>query len=231
VTEQQQSINDSPRGSRSYIWPTWVTGLLAGSDKCVWKAWYKAHFRYAKREGDGNFNLKEWTKQHNEMTDSRVQRLKDEGWPMVTIEDQNSFKLEGQRGTLSGKPDIVAIDPTEARALVIDEKSGRERESDVWQIMVYMFALPMTLFKKLFGDQEYQLDGEVEYRGSQRAVPASMFNLRARQHITSMLRIVGGDEEPVRTPSANECRYCDILACPDRFEGSDVSSADASDFF
>jgi len=28
----------------SYIWVTWITGLLAADKQCEWSAWFRAHF-------------------------------------------------------------------------------------------------------------------------------------------------------------------------------------------
>jgi len=213
---------DHPR-KKSYIWTTWITGLLAGTDKCNWRAWYKAHFRYAKRQGDGEFDLEQWTRQHDRMTAVRAEKLKESGWT-VRLEDDNAFKLDGDVTTLSGKPDILALRESEKRALVIDEKSGRARDSDSWQVLIYMFALPLIWAKG------WRIDGEVEYRGGGLSVPAEQLSLDVTNKIVAKVRLVGGDEEPSRVPSANECRFCDILSCPDRWADKS-KSADASEYF
>ena len=40
----------------------------------------------------------------------------------------------------------------------------------------------------------------------------------AKDLVVKWIQRVGADEEPVRTPSWAECRYCDIADCPDRAE-------------
>jgi hypothetical protein len=213
---------DNPR-NRPYIWVTWLTGLLAGLDKCEWKSWYKAHYRYAKRSGDDTFNLQEWTRQHDQMTAKRVEQLKCDNWT-VQVEEQNSFRLDGSRATLSGKPDIIALRAAEKRLLVIDEKSGRPRESDRWQVLLYMFALPLVWANG------WQVDGQVEYRGQSLDVSREQLTPEVSTQIVDKIVVVGGTEEPNRTPSASECRFCDIMNCPDRWSER-VRSADVSDIF
>ena len=213
---------DHPR-KKAYIWTTWLTGLLAGTDKCMWRSWFKAHFRYTKREGDGGFDLAEWTKQHDVMTNARAKKLEAQGWT-VRLEDDNSFKLDGAMSTLSGKPDLLALKEEDKLARVIDEKSGKPRDSDMWQVLIYMFALPLLWAKG------WRIDGEVEYRHGSLEVPAEQLTLDVTNKIVAKIRAVGGDDEPPRTPSPQECRFCDILNCPDRWTGR-PNVADASDYF
>src|SRR4051812_5052232 len=123
---------------KNYIWVTWLTGLLAGSDKCEWACWYRSHYRFAKHESvDGD--LESWKEQHDEMVGARVQALRRDAW-QVNVEEANKFKLSGANGTLWGQPDIVAVKGR--TALVVDEKSGQKLAKDEWQVRVYMFALP-----------------------------------------------------------------------------------------
>jgi hypothetical protein len=28
----------------SYIWVTWITGLMSADKQCEWAAWFRAHF-------------------------------------------------------------------------------------------------------------------------------------------------------------------------------------------
>lgn len=204
----------------AYVWVTWITGLLAGSEVCEWKTWYRAHFRYAKKERGGD--LDDWQIQHDGMVRARTSKLEAEGY-RVTTEDQNQFKLKGSNGAvLSGKPDIVGVRTvgqdgaaTGTESLVVDEKSGDERLSDQWQVLVYMFALPRLFLKSV------PLRGEVEYRTKVVEIAPARLDVAARAKIVTTMQTVTGDMEPPRTPSAKECRFCDVLACPDRIESKE----------
>jgi CRISPR/Cas system-associated exonuclease Cas4 (RecB family) len=203
---------------RPYIWVTWLTPLLAGADVCEWKAWYKAHFRYtklAREDGD----LDSWKIAHDAMVRAIVARLTAAGWK-VNVEDQNAFKLEGERATLAGKPDIVAVKG--ANALVVDAKSGQAKDADIWQVLVYLWVLPRLKFK-------IPADGQVEYKGSTTRIQNAKLDVDASAKIRTLLQTVGGDLEPPRAPSANECKFCDIASCPDRVE-STTTVATTEDF-
>lgn len=200
------NTKDSSRGPRAFIWVTWITGLLAGTDKCEFAPWYKAHYRFAKLSKDGA-SLDDWKRQHDAMVTARVKALTAQGYA-VAIEDQNAFKVKGTASDLSGKPDIVA--GKGEFVLVIDEKSGQERQSDMWQVRIYLWALPIVV--KQFARS--LLAGEVEYRGKSIAVTYPNAEMVAR--IVSTLQLVGGELEPPRTPSVQECCFCDVAACPDR---------------
>ena len=210
ASETVEAPKDSPR-PRPYIWVSWLTGLLSGMDKCTWKIWKKAHFRYAKRPDDGSFDVKEWTRQHDAMTQARALKLREAGY-RVTIEDSNAFKIEGKKATLAGKADLIAVKEDEKRALVVDEKSGRVKDSDEWQVLIYMLAFSRLRLKG------YVIDGEVEYRGSSKYITPDQYTPEVEDKIFKLIQVVGGDEEPARVPSAMECRFCDIATCPDRWK-------------
>ena len=69
---------DSPR-HKAYVWVTWLRDFLVGKGKCKWKFWYKSKFRYAKKIMKKNYDLEQWTKDHNAMTNIRVKVLKEAG--------------------------------------------------------------------------------------------------------------------------------------------------------
>ena len=213
------------RRFRPYCWVTYVTGLLSGEKVCEWSSWYRTQFNFAKRPRSGD--LAEWSANHDAMVRARVMKLEGEG-ARVTTEDQNSFKLEGTRGTLAGKPDIVAFVPDRpgfqrGRVLVVDEKSGEKKMSDAWQVILYQFALERTIPATV-------IDGEVEYRDGVIPVPWAKLTIEARTKIKNVLQMATGELEPPKTPSAKECKECPIVNCDQRIESVEAV-ADASDVF
>ena len=184
-----------------FIWPTWITGLLAGDKQCRWAAWYRAHYRYEKRP-DQNFDSAAWTASHNALVQRRKAALEADGW-RVTLEGQNDFKLVGRTAVLSGKPDLLAF--KDGQALVSDEKTGKKKNADFWQVLIYMLALPRKRSDLV------RLRGEVVY-SDDLVVPVAPEELTPQrsEQIFAMLRLVGGDEPPERVPSENECSFCDI---------------------
>jgi PD-(D/E)XK nuclease superfamily len=209
--------SDSPKHGKPYVWVSWITGLLAGTDRCEWAAWYKAHFRYAKldRAAEDPEALDRWKEDHTAMVNARADRIRREDrYPLVFVEEENKFALKGESVILGGKPDIVGLEgvPDSLRqrdGIVIDQKSGAKSSAHVWQVRVYMFAAAYLEWQRA-----YRFVGEVEYRGSTIAVDP--LNAEEKARIIATLRTVGSDLEPPRTPRAEECERCDIAVCPDR---------------
>ena len=146
-----------PRFGKPFIWTTWITGLLAGTDKCHWKVWVRSHFHVPKKEEDvdSKERLNTWIKEHDAMTARRAAKLTAEGY-VVSLEDDNSFSLRGEVADLAGKPDILALNNEKKTVLIIDEKSGKQKEQYVWQVLIYMFA-------KSFLYPNHEISGEIEY--------------------------------------------------------------------
>jgi len=193
-----------------YVWTTWIVGLLAGTDKCEWKAWYKSNFRYAQIPPHDQASLDQWNKHHDAMSAEIVERLKSEGWD-VSVEEANQFTLKGKTATLSGKPDIFALNKDNTLAKVIDAKTGTVKAKDEWQVLVYIFAYLIKWRNKGRGTE---LSGEVEYRSG--SMPVRPMMPAVERAILNVMAMVGSKTEPPRVPSHNECRFCNIMYCPDR---------------
>lgn len=195
-----------------YLWVTWITGVLAGDRQCLLAPWLKAHFRITKVERSG-FDLAAWTVAHTDMVRTRARELEAEGYT-VLLEDQNAFTIRGQHVTLAGKCDLVAERGDEVR--LVDCKSGQARGADVQQVLVYLLALPL-LRPAL---REKRLTGELQYAAHRLEVPPEAFTPALRQRILDTIKSIGSGPRPVATPSAAECRWCDVSAadCPDRIE-------------
>lgn len=195
-----------------YVWVTWVTGLLAGSERCHWKTWVRSHYQLPRQES--TFDMKKWIAEHDAMTARRVEELKQDGFT-VMVEDANSFILRGAAAALAGKPDIVAVKPEEKTGVIIDEKSGKKKDQYFWQVLIYMFA-------KSFSSPDYIYSGEIEYKDDSIIILPSQLNDDNKRRISTVMKMVGGPDEPARMPSKFECEYCDILSCPDRYQDEEL---------
>jgi len=200
-----------PRDS-SYIWVTWITGLLAADKQCEWSAWFRAHFSGFERMPT-DFNLAAWKAAHGEMVRARAEALKAEGYT-VFVEDQNKFTLKGRAATLGGVPDLVAV--RGAEALVVDCKSGKQRDSDSFQVLTYMRVLPLT--HAACGG--VPLAGEVQYRDASLRIEPGQLTDELKGLIRGTIERVGSATPAVKVPSLSECRFCEITAadCPERVE-------------
>jgi hypothetical protein len=214
----------TPR-SGSYIWVTWITGLLSADRHCEWSAWFRAHYSgYAKVPP--SIDLSVWKANHGEMVRARAEALKAEGYT-VYVEDQNKFTLRGKAATLGGVADLLAVRGDEA--LVIDCKSGQQRDSDRFQVLTYMYVLPTT-HAALRGKS---LAGEVQYRDTSLLIEPAKLSDEVRGLIRATIERVGGDEPLARVPSYSECRFCDITGedCPERVEEEPAAKAREHDLF
>ncbi len=216
MSAKDDSVRTSP-----YIWPTWLTKLLAGEEKCWYKSWFKSTRNYVKREDPSRADFfTEWTKKHDAITNKRADRMRSDGWA-VKVEEEGEFNLKGKGATLAGKPDIVGI--RDGRGLVIDAKAGKQRESDHWQVLIYKFALPLSWFPK-----KMRLEGEVQYRDM--AVGVRPLGDDEVEAITNAIKRVSDLENPPPTvPTVFECGRCDVEACKARVERP--APTDATRFF
>lgn len=203
---------DKPRG-RAYVWVTWLPKLLAREDRCWYRLWFKSNFKFDRVPDatDRAEFFREWTAKHDAIVKDRAEQLREDGWT-VKVEEDGKFTLAGDRADLAGQPDIVALKGEEG--LVVDAKSGRKRASDHWQVLLYMFALPLSWLR---GTQT-QLRGEVEYPDGAETVRPLTANTLDYADIVNAMRTASQPAAPVATPSERECRYCDIASCTYRFK-------------
>jgi RecB family exonuclease len=195
-----------------YIWVTWITKIIAGEENCIWKGWFRAHNKYDKKPSD--FNLAEWTVNHNNMLRQRVESLKNDGFD-VYVEGQNDFKIKGSTGaTLAGKADIVAI--KDDGALIIDCKTGQERHSDKMQVLIYMLILPKT-HRAVQGKK---IIGEIQYNSASISIDANDVSEDFKKTFRECMQQISDETAPEKVPSYSECSFCDITKddCPDRID-------------
>ena len=193
-----------------YLWVTWITKLLAGEANCLWQAWFKAHYENFDRQPRSG-DLTTWTARHAELVRKRAAELQAQGYE-VWLEEQNKFTLRGERVTLQGKADIVAR--KDADVVVVDCKTGKQRDSDRMQVFVYMMVLPETHH----ACKGLAVRGEVEYPDE--TVELDALPHAVRMLIASMIGRVGQEAPLEKTPSFQECRFCDLTRedCPERIE-------------
>lgn len=200
------------RFGKPYIWTTWLVKQVSGAEICRYSAWFKAHFKYDKFEEMAG-DLVQWNKDHNRLMAARQQQLERDGWA-VEVEAQNAFKLEGTTAVVAGKPDLVARKGNEVR--IIDGKTGRERDSDIAQVLFYLYALP-----KVKPDLAGKLvTGEVEYSKGRDVLTVTSDDVTEDriEEFVGMIAVIAGDHPPAKAPSREECKRCSIgpTDCPQR---------------
>jgi len=192
-----------------YIWVTWLSKLISGEQQCEFAAWYKAHYKSEKSSSNG-FSLVAWTIKHNQLLHKQRDGLKQQG-DTVMIEDQNSFKFDLPGDILiSGKPDIVSlpgpVSSIKEKGLVIDCKTGRPKNSDLVQVMLYMMFLPKAIERY----ENMVFDGLVVYPNSEVPISWTEIDEELKRTVWELIKRIGGDTPCEMIPSNNECRWCDI---------------------
>lgn len=193
-----------------YLWPTWITKILAGEASCEWATWFKVHYQdYEKAPRDGN--LTAWIARHTELLQKRAAELRKDGYD-VFVEEQNKFTLKGKSCTIGGKPDIVAIKADDY--LVVDAKGGKPRDSDHFQVLIYMLILPLT-HPRCLGKP---VRGEIQYPSE--CVGIDVLPNRQREMILAAIERVASPDPAVLAPSFRECKWCDLTKtdCKSRVE-------------
>lgn len=202
------------RRDNVYVWVTWLSRLLVGDASCEWASWYKAHYSgYSRASRD--FSLSTWKMHHTRLLNDVRDRLEAEGHT-VTTERANWFKLQGGSGAMvAGQADLVAVS-SDGQVTVYDVKTGAQRDSDVAQVMIYMYALPLVAASPWAGKSS---DGRVVYRdGTEIHIPSTAIDDDFRDGLHDLIRRVVSDEPARRVPSPPECNWCDLtdLDCPER---------------
>lgn len=210
----ERANDDRRKSGKPKIWVSWIKAHLAGTDKCFWSPWYRAHYKFAKIEREDEGSLDAWKATHDIMVDRRERELLEAGY-IVGVEDDNLVELEGKTAIVVCKPDLVAT--KNGTAIVIDEKSGKPRPEDAWQVKVYMFALPLCVESM----KPLTITGEVEYMPDKPNPRVFVPSITPDDYanIVRVIKIVGADEPPKHTPSRGECQFCDIANCTERVAG------------
>lgn len=212
----------TPRRGLPTVFVTSLTGLASGEDQCLWKAWFKARFNYDKIQDDG-FDSAAWTADHDALVRSRAEEFEVNGGK-VRLEKQNWLRVTGESVALLGKPDIV----NEEGGLftIADGKTGQVRKKDWWQGLFYTYMLP-----RAWENPNLRVMAEIFYKTGQRIeINPNEFTPELKKHAFGILRRLGNAEEPPRTPSIPECRFCDIAQCPERMRDTDTPKVNTEDF-
>jgi PD-(D/E)XK nuclease superfamily protein len=218
VQQQFGGLVAEVRDGKPYIWPTWITGLISGEKHCQWAAWFKAHYHYTKRVDENERQLDKWSVDHTEMLKAEADRLRAIRGMTVRLEEQNKFSYRGKVAVVGGKPDIAAYQDnselieTFDTVTIVDCKSGRDRISDFVQVCIYMLLAP----SQIEAMRDRIVDGCIVYRNRPNRVITMREAEAMRESITNQIRRTAAEFVPPRTPSESECRYCDILGCPER---------------
>ncbi len=206
-----------------YVWVSWITKLLAGESSCLWSAWLRAHYQTAK--ATSGFDMGTWQMDHSAMLRKTAADHEKEGYEVRT-EGQNMFALKGKAGTLSGKPDVVAV--KDLAGWVVDTKTGSPKASDRVQVMIYMWALPKAI--PAFKDVTFH--GKVVYKTGYSIITPEEVDTLFIKMVSDLMKQICAEDEPRKAPSFSECQHCPITVedCPDRAGAVKVYEGETDEF-
>ena len=127
------------------------------------------------------------------------------------IERQNEFKTESSTSGLviHGRPDMIGVDP-DGRATIYDVKTGRESDSHVAQVQLYMYLVPRAQDGRWSGTT---FDGALVYPdGREKSIPAASVDKAFVTRTAEFMRKMMSDTPARRVPSVPECRFCEITS-------------------
>ena len=120
-----------------------LSRLLSGDDSCEWLAWFHAHhYSDSWTRADTSFDSVRWKMEHSNLLWESRERLEDDGYT-VWVEKENKFWVDGACATVSGQPDLVA--ERHGDITVMDVKTGTPCQSDIVQVMLYMYGLDRSV--------------------------------------------------------------------------------------
>ena len=199
--------------NRPSVWAKNLAKFLSGDDHCWYKLWLQSMYRIDKvpQTPEDTARMRGHMARHEAIATRRAEELRAQGY-VVKTEDDTAFKVEGRSADLTGKCDIVAM--KDGQALVVDAKGGKPRDSDHWQVRVYLWALPRTWL------QGHDLRGEVQY--ATEAVPVRGLEPGDATAIGEAMRRTTSPEAPAPIPSKWECAFCPVANCDRRFKDLDA---------
>ncbi len=194
--------------------------------QCSWSVWFRTHYKYEKLNRD--FDSARWNASHRALLSDRLSQLQSEG-SAVSIEGENWFEIVGRQYAvrIAGKPDILVLE--DEQIWVEDCKTGRKKNSDLYQVLLYMLLLPLSHSKcrgmKLQGRLVYP-DGAIDISSDQ---VDEAFKAQFRQTVATLSNATPAQ----KVPSFQECRYCDISReyCLERIESSQPEGINEHDLF
>ena len=200
-----------------YIWVTWLTKLLTGDDSCEHASWFKTQFDAKSwTKAERVTNLARWQVGHTDLKNAKAREFREQGY-QVSHETQNHFTIKGKLATIAGKPDLIARQGD--LVWVTDVKAGRPRASDVVQVMIYMYLLPVARPDL----QGATVKGLVVYGNHKQEIQPEEVDPAFVQSLQGLIHRLAAREPAVKVPSWAECQFCDISSvhCPERVEQPD----------
>ncbi|HEX3721856.1 MAG TPA: PD-(D/E)XK nuclease family protein [Nitrolancea sp.] len=189
-----------------FIWVSWLAKVMAGQVSCEWQYWFQAHHKLLSKQ-PSTFDALGWQIGHTRLL-SEVKREVVSSGLRPRTEFGVEFRLPGLEAKISGKADCLVVDGS--NVMIYDCKTGKPRESDRVQVMIYMYGL--ATYPQFATSR---IRGTVIYRDERFEIPYLPETFAS--DLGYFATLLAMDEEPARQPG-QDCDYCNIASvdCPDR---------------
>ena len=137
------------------IWVTSLARLIAGEQECRFSAWFEANYTHykdvenrhgyvlgykANSEQEKSPELLERDEKHSRLADRVIKELEKEGRYLLP---EVQFWHETASGFIvAGRTDLISV-LKKVECCMYDFKTGREKNSDIAQVMLYMQYNPI----------------------------------------------------------------------------------------
>lgn len=174
--------------------PSHIAKHLIGESQCLLQYYLQAHYQLA-----SNKNYISYKMRHQSFLKQRKQFWIAEGYS-VSCEKQNLMSFLTKKGAkFIGNPDLYVKEINHFEEL----KTGKPKESDIVQLMLYMAAAPY-----IHGLSEIP-SGQVRYSdGSFKDVLPEEITQEFKDQVTQLIGVLVADQIPEPEPSQRDCRFC-----------------------
>ena len=190
-----------------YIWVSWLAEIMSGDLTCHWKVWFKTHNKLTKKQ-PSDFDSVEWKINHTKkLTEVKDRLIKNNYVPKV--ERYIEYRIPNSNAIVQGRIDCVI--ENDDSITIYECKTGRERDSDQAQVLLYMYILSKT------NPSKKQIKGIISYNDKE--VEISNLPSNFEENFNYFVNILISTNYPVKNPG-NDCRFCDITKedCPERVD-------------
>lgn len=207
TSDERIGVPALPR-TKPYIHATWLAKIMSGTVTCQWQYWFQTHNRLIEKQ-PSTFDMVGWQMDHTRLRTEVRQSLTARG-VRTHAEVEIKFRVPEHDTVVSGKIDCLAIDGS--RVKIYDCKTGKPRDSDQVQVMLYMFGL--STYAKF---AQSRIEGMVIYRDQRLEIPYLREGFA--DDIAYYVALLDGDQPLAREPG-RDCEFCNITFsdCFDRQE-------------
>ena len=145
------------------------------------------------------------------------------------LEGENWFEIAGRSFSVkvSGKLDILVI--ANHQGFVEDCKTGRKKNSDFYQVLIYLLLVPISIQRC----RGLDLKGRLVYLDDVMEIQADQVDEAFKEQFRGAIATLSNPTPARKVPSYQECRYCDISAqyCSERVDAKPDQDLEKHDLF